>query len=176
MNHSLLSFDKFLSVKAFVFDVDGVLTDGTVQINEAGDQLRTFNIKDGYALQLAVKTGYHVAAISGGKSEGVRKRLKMLGVQDIFLGVTNKENTFKAYCFNRRLHPDETLFMGDDIPDLGVMNLAGFPVCPNDAVEEIKAISEYISIKNGGAGCVRDVIEKVMKLQGTWMMREAMSV
>lgn len=176
MNHSLLSFDKFLSVKAFIFDVDGVLTDGSVQVNEAGDHLRTFNIKDGYALQLAVKSGYFVAAISGGKSEGVRKRLKMLGVQDIFLGVTNKENTYKAYCFNRRIHPDETLYMGDDIPDLRVMNLSGFPVCPADAAEEIKAVSEYISPKNGGQGCARDVIEKVMKLQGTWMQREALSV
>lgn len=175
MDSSVFIYEKFRSVTTFIFDVDGVLTDGGVMVNDEGEQMRTFNIKDGYALQLAVKSGYQVAIISGGKSEGIRKRMHMLGITDVFLGAHTKSNTYKAYSFNRRAKPENTLYMGDDIPDIEVMNLVGLPVCPADACEEVKALSQYISPRSGGKGCVRDVIEKVMKLQGTWAVEKAMS-
>ena len=159
---------KLKLIKAFIFDVDGVLTDGIVHVTEAGEQLRQFNIKDGYALQLAVKRGYKMAVISGGKSAGVKLRLQGLGITDIFMGVDSKTEVYTQFISNYQLQAEEILYMGDDIPDLPVMKLAGLPVCPADAVEEIKAISAYISPKNGGKGCVRDVIEKVLKIQNKW--------
>ena len=176
MESSVSTYEKFRSINTFVFDVDGVLTDGSLMVNDEGEQMRTFNIKDGYALQLAVKTGYQVAIISGGKSEGIRKRMQTLGIVDVFLGVHTKLNTYKAFSFNRRAKSENTLYMGDDIPDIEAMSLVGLPVCPADACEEVKAISHYISPKNGGKGCVRDVIEKVMKLQGMWAAEKAMSL
>ena len=165
---SLMFLQKLKLIKAFIFDVDGVLTDGIVHVTEAGEQLRQFNIKDGYALQLAVKRGYKMAVISGGKSAGVKLRLQGLGITDIFMGVDSKTEVYTQFISNYQLQAEEILYMGDDIPDLPVMKLAGLPVCPADAVEEIKAISVYISPKNGGKGCVRDVIEKVLKIQNRW--------
>ncbi len=160
--------EKLKHVKAFIFDVDGVLTDCLVQVTEAGEQLRQFNIKDGYALQLAVKRGYHVAVITGGRSAGVKIRLKGLGIADIFMDVESKQQIYSQYVASHQLKPEQVLYMGDDIPDLAVMKLAGLAVCPADAAEEIKELCSYISPKSGGKGCVRDVIEKVLKIQGRW--------
>ena len=160
--------EKLKLIKAFVFDVDGVLTDGIVHVTENGEQLRQFNIKDGYALQLAVKRGYKIAVITGAGSEGVMLRLKALGISDIFMKVDSKVAVYEEYIQKQGLASAEVLYMGDDIPDLPVMKLAGLPVCPADAVEEIKAVSLYISPKNGGQGCVRDIIEKVLKIQNKW--------
>ena len=160
--------EKIKLIKAFIFDVDGVLTDGIIHVTEAGEQLRQFNIKDGYALQLAVKRGYRVAVITGGRSAGVRQRLKGLGISDIFMEVDSKIEVFNQFLNNNNLLTEQVLYMGDDIPDYQVMQLAGLPVCPADAVEEIKSLSSYISSRDGGKGCVRDVIEKVLKIQNQW--------
>ncbi|GGC20077.1 3-deoxy-D-manno-octulosonate 8-phosphate phosphatase [Parapedobacter defluvii] len=161
-------FDKFKQVKAFVFDVDGVLSDGNILVTEQGDQLRSFNIKDGYAMQLAIKRGYPMAVITGGRSAGVKKRMEGLGIADVFLSVSDKSAVLREWLSFRQLTYRDILYMGDDIPDLGNMKVAGFATCPADAVEEIKAISAYVSFCKGGQGAARDVIEKVMKLQGTW--------
>lgn len=161
-------FERFKNIKALVFDVDGVLTNGEILVNESGEQLRTFYIKDGYALQLAVKRGFLLAAITGGRSQGIKKRLEGLGINDVFLNISNKIETLDHWMKEYDLKTEEVLFMGDDVPDLEVMKLVGFAVCPADAVEDIKAISHYISHLNGGKGAVRDVIEKVMRLQGKW--------
>ncbi|MDY0089958.1 MAG: HAD-IIIA family hydrolase [Flavobacteriaceae bacterium] len=155
-------------ITTFVFDVDGVLTDGMVHISENGELLRKMNIKDGYAMKAAVESGYHVCIISGGSNEGVRIRLRNLGITDIHLAAHDKVETFKEYCDIYNINPEQVLYMGDDIPDFHVMQLTGLPTCPQDASPEIKNISKYISHKNGGKGCVRDVIEQVMKVQGKW--------
>ena len=160
--------EKFKTIKTFVFDVDGVLTDGSLLILEDGQMARQMNIKDGYALQLAVKKGYRVVIISGGTSDAVRERLNRLGVKDCFLKIDNKKEKLIEYVSQHGLSWDEILFMGDDIPDYIPMQLTGLPCCPADAVSEIKQISHYISPINGGKGCVRDVIEKVLKLNCHW--------
>ena len=162
----------FKPVSTFVFDVDGVLTDGTVQLLPNGDQSRRMNIKDGYALQLAVKKGYRVVIISGGKSESVVSRLQGLGIKDIYTGILDKQEKLQDYAFENDLKWEEILFMGDDIPDYRAMQLVGLPVCPADAAPEIKSICRYVSPINGGFGCVREVIEKVLKLNDHWMMDE----
>ncbi len=160
---------KLKGVKTFIFDVDGVLTDNTVTLLPDGEQVRTMNIKDGFALQLAIKKGYKIAIISGGKSEMVRKRLNGLGIFDVYLGASDKIEQFNEYILTYNLNPEEILYMGDDVPDYDVMKRIGVPTCPNDAVQEIKGISIYVSDKKGGEGCVRDVIEQVMKVQGAWL-------
>jgi 3-deoxy-D-manno-octulosonate 8-phosphate phosphatase (KDO 8-P phosphatase) len=167
--------DKLKEINTFVFDVDGVLTDGSVYVTDTGEQGRQFNIKDGYAVQLAVKLGYNVCAISGSRSKISLHRLNSLGVQDVYIGAHTKTLNFRAYLEERNINPQTVLYMGDDIPDLEVMKLAGLPVCPADAAEEIKAISVYISPFIGGKGCVRDVIEKVLKAQQKWMGAQAYS-
>ncbi len=159
---------KFKAIKTFVFDVDGVLTDGSLLVLNDGQMARTMNIKDGYALQLAVKKGYRVVVISGGTSEAVEMRLNKLGVTDCFLKVDNKRERLIEYVTQYQLKWDEVLFMGDDIPDYISMQLTGLPCCPADAVPEIKQICQYISPFEGGRGCARDVIEKVLKLNGHW--------
>ena len=161
-------FDRFKQVKAFVFDVDGVLSDGNVLVTERGEQLRVFNIKDGYAIQLAVNKGYPVAIITGGTSIGVKKRMEALGITDVYLGVHDKAAILHDWLSRNQLQATDILYMGDDVPDLESMKAVGVPTCPGDAVEAIKAVSVYISPRNGGDGAVRDVIEKVMKLQYTW--------
>lgn len=166
---------KFRDITTFIFDVDGVLTDGSVYVNDAGEQTRSFNIKDGYALQLAVKCGYNVCAISGSRSKIAIHRLNSLGIKAIFLGSSVKTETFKVYINERGISPMNVMYMGDDIPDLEVMRLVGMPVCPADAAEEIKELCEYISPLGGGKGCARDVIEKALKIQGKWMGAEAYS-
>lgn len=167
--------DKLNTITTFVFDVDGVLTDGGVFVSDSGERFRQYNIKDGYALQLAVKCGYKVCAISGAASESIRIRLNGLGVTDVFTGCKDKVETLNKYLSANNTDPQTVLFMGDDIPDLKVMQTVGLPVCPADASEDIKAICTYVSPLAGGKGCVRDVIEKVLKVQGKWLNAEAYS-
>lgn len=155
-------------VTTFIFDIDGVLTDSSVHITPTGEMLRIMNIRDGFAMKAAVESGYHVCIISGGSNEGVRTRLKNLGITDIYLGTPDKVETFKEYCDIYCINPEQVLYMGDDIPDYHVMQLVGLPTCPQDSSPEIKAISKYISHKNGGKGAAREVIEQVMKVQGKW--------
>lgn len=162
----------FKPISTFIFDVDGVLTDGTVQLLPNGEQSRKMNIRDGYALQLAVKKGYRVAIISGGRSESVVSRLQGLGIKDIYTGVLDKQDKLQDYVFENELRWEEIIFMGDDIPDYRAMQLVGLPVCPADAAPEIKSICRYVSPINGGNGCVREIIEKVLKLNDHWMMDE----
>lgn len=159
---------KLKDIKAFVLDIDGVLTDSTILITETGEQLRRFNVKDGYALQLAVKKGYFFCVISGGKSQTVVSRLNGLGITDVYLKVDKKIDVFNDFLNKHKLTADQAVYMGDDIPDLPVMKIVGIAACPADAVEEVKAVSSYISPKGGGEGCVRDVIEKVLKVQRNW--------
>lgn len=158
----------FSSVTTFVFDVDGVLTDGTLLLLPDGEMARRMNIKDGYALQLAVKQGYPVIIISGGISLLVEERLRKLGIKDVYMGVHDKKETLLTLLEKRNIDPAGVLFMGDDIPDLEAMKACGLPCCPADACSEIISVSRYVSPLNGGTGCGRDVIEKVMKLQGKW--------
>jgi len=155
-------------ITTFVLDVDGVLTDSSVHITPTGEMLRVMNIRDGFAMKAAIESGYNVCIISGGNNEGVRIRLRNLGISDIYLGSPDKVETFKEYCKIYNIKPEQVLYMGDDIPDYHVMQLVGLPTCPQDSSPEIKAISNYISHKNGGKGAVRDVIEQVMKVQGKW--------
>ena len=155
-------------ITTFIFDVDGVLTDGTVTIFPDGELVRKMNIKDGYALKTAVNKGYNVCIISGGTNEGVRKRLRDLGITDIYLGAHNKIEQLNEYLDIYNIEPEQVLYMGDDIPDYPVMKMVGLAACPKDAVQEIQNISVYISQKKGGNGCVRDVIEQVLKVQDKW--------
>ena len=152
----------------FILDVDGVLTDGTVHVAPNGEMLREMHIRDGFAMKAAIESGYHVCIISGGSNEGVRIRLQNLGITDIHLGTPNKVETFNEYIELYDIKAENVAYMGDDIPDFHVMKLVGLPSCPQDASPEIKAISKYISHKNGGKGAVRDLIEQVMKVQGKW--------
>lgn len=158
----------FKGVTTFVFDVDGVLTNGNILIMPNGLMARQMNIKDGYALQLAVKKSYHVAIISGGNSPEVKERLQLLGIQDVFMRVTDKKECLEEYLLINKLRKEEVLFMGDDIPDYEVMQSAGVACSPADAAQEIVTMAHYISPLKGGEGCARDVIEKVMKLRGDW--------
>lgn len=159
---------KFSAIKAVVLDVDGVLTDGKLLVTETGEQLRTFFVKDGYAMQLAIKMGLQIWVISGGTSNGVQKRLLGLGITEIHLGVKNKMQVLSQLLEKYQLNLHDLMYVGDDMPDYEVMQVVGLAVCPNDAVEDIKTISHYMSPKNGGEGVVRDVLEKVLKLQGKW--------
>ncbi len=155
-------------ITTFIFDVDGVLTDGTVTIFPDGELVRKMHTKDGFALKTAVDKGYNVCIISGGTNEGVRSRLKGLGITDIYLGAHNKTDQLDEYLDIYNIKPEHVLYMGDDIPDYPVMKLVGLPACPKDAVPEIQDVSLYISQKKGGNGCVRDVIEQVLKVQDNW--------
>lgn len=163
------SYKEYLKhITTFVFDVDGVLTDGTILLTTTGDMLRTMHTKDGFAMKTALQAGFNVCIISGGSNEGVRLRLKALGINDVYLGSHNKIEQLNDYMDNQNIKHENVLYMGDDIPDYPVMKLVGLPTCPQDAVAEIKVISKYISHKKGGKGCVRDVIEQVLKVQGKW--------
>jgi len=165
--------EKLLKVNTFIFDYDGVLTDGNVIINSDGDALRTANVKDGYAMQLAIKKNYRIAIISGGYSESMKHRLETLKIKDVFLGVDKKIDVYNQYLETNNLDKENVLFMGDDIPDYEIMLKVGVPTCPSDAVEEIKRVATYISHQTGGHGCVRDIIEQVLKVQGMWMNDDA---
>lgn len=165
----------FSHITTFIFDFDGVMTDGSVFCDFEGHPLRATNVKDGYALQLASKLGYHVAVISGAVCPSTIVRMNSLGVTDVFTGIPNKILKLNEYMKDKGLKPEEIIFMGDDIPDIQVMKHVGLPVCPADAVPEVKEISKYISERPGGKGAVRDVIERVLKVQGKWMTAEAYS-
>lgn len=164
-----ISYKQQLSeINTLIFDVDGVLTNGNITIMPDGQLIRQMNVKDGYALRTALDAGFRICVISGGKNEGVRKRLNNLGIMDVYLGAHNKTEQFYELVDMHHLNPKYVLYMGDDIPDYSVMKLVGFPCCPNDAVEEIQKVSRYISNKKGGEGCVRDVIEQILRIQGKW--------
>jgi len=159
---------QFKNINTIVLDVDGVLTDGTLLVMPGGLMVRRMNIKDGYALQLAVKKGYHVAIISGGDSPEVKERLLKLGVTDVYMKVQDKLSVLQDYLLLNGLDAASTAYMGDDIPDYDVMKVVALPSCPADAATEIKEIAAYVSPLNGGAGCVRDSIEKIMRVRGDW--------
>ena len=161
------------NIKAFAFDVDGVFTDGAVYLFPGNEFVRAVNIKDGYAVQHCIKMGYPVAIISGGKSEEVALRFKKLGVTDIYLGSSSKWEHYEDFRLKYGFEHREILCMGDDIPDYEMMLAAGLPACPNDACTEIREIAKYISDKGGGEGCVRDVIEQVMRLHDKWMVEKS---
>ncbi|MDB5223689.1 MAG: family hydrolase [Chitinophagaceae bacterium] len=158
----------FKLIKTFVFDMDGVLTDGSLLILNDTEWLRKMDIKDGYAMHVAANHGYRMIVISGSTSEASKKRLDHLGVKDVYMGVANKKELLQKIIAEEKLNPLEVLYMGDDIPDYGCMEVVGLSCCPADAVTEIKQIVKYISPFNGGHGCVRDVVEKVLKLHGKW--------
>lgn len=158
----------FHQVTTFVFDIDGVLTDGTVLLLENGLQARQMHVKDGLALQMALNNGYRVVILSGGYSEPVIGRFQKLGVKEVFLDIKDKRAFLEQYLTNQGLQWEEVLFMGDDLPDVGVLQSVGVPTCPADAVMEVKRVAKYISPVKGGFGCVRDVIEKVLKLNNHW--------
>ena len=160
--------ERFERIKLFVFDVDGVLTDGSLYVFNDGEQARKMNIKDGFALQLAVKKGYGMLVISGAYSEAVQKRLEKLGITDVLMKVTDKRETLIRYLEEKKISAEHVLFMGDDIPDYSVMKIAGLACAPANAAPEIRSIAHFISTLNGGEGCVREVIEKVLKINGHW--------
>lgn len=163
------------NVTAFIFDYDGVMTDGTVYMDSNGDPLRTSNVKDGYALQLASKLGYHLAVISGAVVTNITKRLNMLGVNDVYTGIPDKVVKLEEYMEQYGLKPEQIVYVGDDIPDLPVMRKVGVAACPSDAAPEIRQICHFVSERPGGRGCVRDIIEQTLKVQGKWMTADAYS-
>ncbi|GAB5475685.1 MAG: HAD-IIIA family hydrolase [Maribacter sp.] len=163
------SYKEYLKhITTFIFDVDGVFTDGTLLVTTDGEMLRKMSVKDGYALKTAIKRGYHVCIITGGTNEGVEKRLRGLGVEHIYLGAHLKEKPLLEYLEQSGIEAKNALYMGDDMPDIPPMKLVGLPTCPQDAIPEIKEVAQYVSHKNGGHGCVRDVIEQVLKVRGDW--------
>ncbi len=155
-------------ITTIILDVDGVLTDGRLLISESGELLRTMNAKDGYAIKAAINSGLNVCIITGGRNQGVKTRLAGLGVKDIFLNAADKMKEMHEYVEKYQLSPEQILYMGDDMPDVPALEFAGLGCCPQDAIPECKAVSQYISHKNGGDGCVRDVIEQVLKVKGKW--------
>lgn len=159
---------KLKNITTFIFDVDGVLTDGSVILAPTGEMVRTMHTKDGYAMQLALKKGFRIAVISGGRDKMVEERLRYLGLSDIYLGIRDKWDAYQEYLYSYNLKPEEIIYMGDDVPDLEVMKDVGLACCPNDAASDIRLISEYISLLDGGKGCVRDIIEQTMKVQKKW--------
>ncbi|MCA0430878.1 MAG: HAD hydrolase family protein [Bacteroidetes bacterium] len=165
----MLNFkQKLTKITTLMFDIDGVLTDGKVFVFENGDFVRNMNSKDGYAIHLAVKKNYRLVIISGGNNVGIKNALIKAGVKDIFINQHDKLQCYKDYITTNNLLDEEIVYMGDDLPDWEVMNKVGLAVCPNDAATEIKAISQYVSNKNGGEGCVRDIIEQVLRVQNNW--------
>lgn len=163
--------ELFKKITTFIFDVDGVLTDGTVLVLENGLQARRMNIKDGFALQMAVKNGYNVIIVSGGNSLPVVDRLHKLGITNVTMSVLDKKAFIQEYLATNKLKAEEVLYMGDDLPDIPAMSIVGLPCCPADAVNEVREAATYISPVNGGNACVRDVIEKVLKLNDHWHYR-----
>ena len=163
---------EFKKITTFIFDIDGVLTDSTVLLVEGGLQARRMNIKDGLGLQMAIRNGFSVMAISGSFSEPVTQRLQKLGIGDVYMSVLDKKKFVEEYRAKNNLQWDEILYMADDLPDLALMKMVGLPCCPADAVPEILELSKYISPVNGGFGCVRDVIEKVLRVQDKWIFHD----
>lgn len=161
--------EQLKDITTFIFDYDGVMTNGDVLVDADGVPLRSTNVKDGFALQLAARLGYNIAIITGGYSVSIEKRMEMLGIKDVFVRSASKVEVLKKYMETKNLKPEEIIYMGDDLPDYPVMKMVGLPVCPADAVSEIKDISLYISHLGGGKGAVRDIIEQVLKAQDKWM-------
>ena len=157
-------------IKTFIFDVDGVLTDGKILINSDGELLRSIDTKDGYAMKCALVKGFKIAIITGGRNEAVRERFKELGVIDIYLGAHHKLDAYQDLMDNYDLNPEEILYIGDDIPDIPVMEKVGLGCCPADAASDVKAMADYVSHKKGGEGCVRELIEQVLRVQGKWSL------
>ncbi len=157
-------------IKAIIFDIDGVLSSETITLSSEGEPLRTVNIKDGYAIQLAMKLGLRIAIMTGAKVTSIRKRYEGLGVEDIYIGCSVKIETYETFLHKYGLTDKEIMYMGDDIPDLEIMRRVGCPVCPKDACPEIKEVSIYVSDRIGGYGCGRDIIEQVLRAQGKWIM------
>src|SRR5690606_29764660 len=155
-------------ITTFVFDVDGVFTDVSILITTSGEMLRKMSVKDGYALKTAIQKGYNVCIISGGTNEGVSERLRGLGVTDIYMGAHHKEEPLSEYLDIYGIKPENVLYMGDDLPDIPPMLKVAMPTAPQNAVPEVKAVAKYVSHRNGGDGCVRDVIEQVMKVRYDW--------
>lgn len=165
----MLNFKQRLTkITTILFDVDGVMTDGKVMVMETGEMVRNMNSKDGYALNLAIKKGYRIAIISGGNNLAVKNALARNGITDVFIGQHDKLACYNDYVELHNLKSEEIVFMGDDLPDHEIMSRVGLAVCPNDAVQEIKDICQYISPKNGGEGCVRDIIEQILRVQSNW--------
>jgi len=158
------------NIKTFIFDVDGVLTDGKILITNEGELLRSFDTKDGYAMKCALVQGYKIAIITGGRNQGVEERFKELGVYDIYMGAHHKLDAFQDLLDNYDLDPETILYIGDDVPDIPVMKKVGLGCCPADAVSDVKAMADYVSHKNGGEGCVRELIEQVLRVQGKWRL------
>ena len=161
-------FDKLRAVKGFIFDVDGVFTDNNILVTEAGELLRTMNVRDGQVVKWALQAGYDICIITGGRSEGVKKRFSDLGVTEYYSGVKEKLPVYQSFLERSNLLSSEICYMGDDIPDIPVLRKVIVSSCPADSVPEVLEICDYISPLKGGAGCVRDIIEKVMKIQGKW--------
>ena len=155
-------------IKTFIFDVDGVLTDGKVLVTSEGEMYRAVDTKDGYAIKCALVQGYKIVIISGGTNEGIRDRFKALGIFDIYLGAHHKTEAYHDLMGNYNLNPDEILYVGDDVPDIPVMEKVGLSCCPADASSDVKVIVDYVSHKKGGEGCVREIIEQVLRVQGKW--------
>jgi len=166
--------EKFENINTFIFDVDGVLTNGGLYIFPDGNFVRKMNAKDGFALKLALKKGYNIAIITGGREKNIKERLEKLGITNVFLNAHDKLPILNKYLSDNKIDPNTSLYMGDDIPDLKPMKNIGLACCPNDAVYEIKEISHYISNINGGSGCVRDVIEQVLKVNNDWDYEDGM--
>ena len=165
--------EGLVNIKAFIFDVDGVLGSDKVLLHPNGDMLRTMNIKDGFAMHYAVRKGYKIAIITGGASELVKDRFVKLGIPDVYMNSHNKMDDYNHFLEKYGFTNEQILYMGDDLPDYEVMKIVGIATCPANAVEEIKSVSKYISDKEGGEGAVRDVIQQVLRLQGTWMHADA---
>lgn len=168
--------EKFAEVDTLIFDVDGVFTNSTLLVLESGKLLRQMHTRDGYAVKAALRAGYRVCVITGGKSEGVRVRLKNLGVTDIYIGIQDKIEAYDEYLDLYDIDEEKVLYMGDDLPDYEVMRRVGFPVCPLDAAPEIKKLAQYISPVKGGEGCVREVIERTLKIAGKWQLLDGKEI
>ena len=156
-------------ITTFILDVDGVLTNGKILVTSKGKMLREMNTKDGFIIKYALDKGFKIFIISGGTNKGVKERLKELGIEEIFLGEHTKKDTYDKLIKKYNLKKNEIVYMGDDIPDIPVMKKIGVPCCPNDAVPDVKQISIYISKKNGGQGCARDIIEQTLRVQNKWL-------
>lgn len=172
MIYMALFKEELRSIQAFIFDVDGVLAESRTILHPSGDMMRTMNTKDGFALYHAVKQGFPIAIITGAKSKSIIGRFSTLGIDDVYLNSDDKVRDMDIFFSKFDLNPEHVLYMGDDIPDLAPMRIVGLPTCPRDAAEEIQSISKYISNLQGGQGCVRDVIEQVLRAQGKWFKKE----
>ena len=164
--------EKLNKIKTFVFDVDGVFTDGKIMVDSQGKESRLFNTKDGIAVKLANELGYNVAIITGANNQGIKARLNRLGVKNVFLNSSDKVKDLLNYSKINNINLKETVYMGDDLPDIFPMELVYLKTCPFDAAPEVREVSDYVSNKKGGEGCVRDIIEQTLKVQGNWNLNK----